>query len=69
VEQGTPKQFITFVRGAQRQGIEQALREVYHIGGFAELENRWQNFARRQAATITASSRDPASETNSSRRQ
>lgn len=69
VEQGTPEQFITFVRGAQRQGIEQALREVYHIGGFAELENRWQNFARRQAATITASNRDPASETDSSRRQ
>ena len=69
VEQGTPEQFISFVRGAQRQGIEQALREVYRIGGFAELENRWQNFARRQAATITASNRDPASEIDSSRRQ
>ena len=39
VEQGTPEQFIAFVRGAQRQGIEQSLREVYHIGGFAELES------------------------------
>lgn len=69
VKQGTPEQFITFVRGAQRQGIEHSLREVYHIEGFAELENRWRNFARRQAATVTASNRDPASETDPGRRQ
>ena len=69
VEQGTPEQFISFVRGAQRQGIEHSLREVYHIGGFAELENRWESFARRQAATITASNRDPASENDASGRQ
>jgi hypothetical protein len=69
VELGTPEQFITFVRGAQRQGIEQSLREVYHIEGFPELENRWQTYALGQVETITASSRDAASNTDPSRRQ
>jgi hypothetical protein len=68
VEQGSPEQFVTFVRGAQRKGVESALREFYHIEGFAELENRWQSFARRQAAEITASSRE-ASEADPVRRQ
>jgi hypothetical protein len=58
VEQGSPEQFISFVRGAQRKGVEIALRESYHIDGFTELENRWQIFARRQAAEIATSSRD-----------
>ncbi|MGZ3430633.1 MAG: peptidase MA family metallohydrolase [Isosphaeraceae bacterium] len=58
VEQGNPEQFVSFVRSAQRKGVEIALRESYHIEGFAELENRWQTFARRQAAEITTSSRD-----------
>jgi hypothetical protein len=69
VEQGTPEQFIAFVRGAQRQGVEHSLREVYHIQGFAELETRWQTYARRQAATITASSRNAATGSDTTRRQ
>jgi hypothetical protein len=66
---GTPEQFIRFVRSAQRGGVESALREVYRIDDFAMLEDRWQTFARRQVAEITASNREPASETNPSRRQ
>jgi hypothetical protein len=62
VEQGTPQQFVSFVRTAQQKGIEIALREVYGIEGFAELENRWQNFARQQIAAVTASNREPSSE-------
>jgi hypothetical protein len=50
VEEGTPVQMIRFVRESGRKGIEAALREVYHIGGFAELEERWQAFARQQLA-------------------
>jgi len=68
VERGSPEQFVGFVRGAQRKGVEIALRESYHIQGFAELENRWQTFARRQAAEIATSSRD-ASEADPVRRQ
>jgi hypothetical protein len=69
VEQGTPEQFVTFVRGAQQKGVEESLRSVYKIAGFSELENRWQTFARRQAGEATASSRGAGSETESTRRQ
>src|SRR5262249_11374377 len=50
VEQGTPEQLIKFVRESGRKGIEPALREIYHIGGYSELEERWQAFARQQLA-------------------
>jgi hypothetical protein len=66
---GTPEQFVSFVRGAQRNGIEESLRTVYRIDGFAELEDRWQDFARRQAGEITASSRDSGTATDTSRRR
>jgi hypothetical protein len=69
VEQGTHEQFVSFVRGAQREGIEGSLQSVYNIAGFAELENRWQTFARRQVAEVTASSRGVGSETDATRRQ
>jgi len=69
VAQGSPEQFVGFVRGAQRKGVEIALRESYHIEGFAELENRWQTFARRQAAEIAASNRDAPSASNRTRRE
>ena len=68
VEQGSPERFVSFVRGAQRKGIEIALRESYQIDGFAELENRWQTFARRQAAEIATSSRDTPSTLNGIKR-
>jgi hypothetical protein len=62
VEQSTPEQFVSFVRAAQREGVEQALRELYHIEGFPDLETRWRNYARRQIATVTASKdRQPGS--------
>jgi hypothetical protein len=69
VQQGTPAQFISFVRGAQQKGIDTALREVYHMEGSSELEQRWQTFARRQAAEIAASNRNSASGIDPVRRQ
>ena len=69
VQQSGHEQFVSFVRGAQRKGVEVALRESYHIEGFAELENRWQSFARRQAAEIATSSRDASSASNGIRRE
>jgi hypothetical protein len=69
VSQGTPAQFIAFVRGAQDKGLDTALREVYHMEGSADLETKWQTFARRQAAEMTASSRGAATETDPVRRQ
>jgi hypothetical protein len=50
VEQGTPQQMIQFVRESARKGIEPALRDIYGLGGFAELEDRWRAFARQQLA-------------------
>jgi hypothetical protein len=68
VEQGGPEQFISFVRGAQRKGIEVALRETYHIEDFADLESRWQSFARRQAAEIAAAATEASSSSRNIRR-
>jgi hypothetical protein len=68
VELGSPEQFVRFVRGAQRRGVEIALRESYQIEGFAELENRWQTFARHQAEEIATSRRD-APENDPARRR
>jgi hypothetical protein len=65
VGQGTPQQFVSFVRTAQQKGVEIALREVYQIEGFPELENRWQNFVRQQIAAATASIREPSAELES----
>ncbi len=50
VERGTPEQLIQFVRESHRKGIEPALRDVYRLGGFADLQARWQAYAREQLA-------------------
>ena len=54
VRRGTPDQFIAFLKQAQRQGPEVALREIYQIEGFADLETQWRAFAQRQAAQIAS---------------
>jgi len=46
--------FIDFLKIAQNRGVEQALREVYALDGFSELEARWRDYARRQAERRTA---------------
>jgi hypothetical protein len=69
VELGTPGQFVSFVKSAQRQGVEQALRDVYQIEGFADLESRWQNYARRQIAQIAASKDGLAGATDGTQRR
>ena len=69
VELGSPEQFIRFIHNAQRQGIELALREVYHLDGFEALEQRWLTFARRQSAEITASRSGSGKDLELTRRQ
>ena len=51
VEQGSAEQLIKFVRESGRKGIEPALRDIYGLGGFAELQERWQAYAREQLAS------------------
>ena len=60
VEQGPPERFIQFVRDTQRVGTDAALRDVYQIEGLAALQDRWLDFARKQAAVDVASTRDAA---------
>jgi hypothetical protein len=66
---GTPEQFIKFVRGAQRSGVEQSMREVYNIAGFTELEDRWRTFARRQVTELASSEGNIESQADQSRRE
>lgn len=54
VRRGTPDQFIAFLKSAQRRGPETALREIYQIEGFADLETQWRAFAHRQASQIAS---------------
>ena len=75
VEQGPPEQFVQFVRDSQRDGIESALQSMYRIGGFAELQERWTEYARRQTNAIVREARrepkdqGPAAESNNEERR
>ena len=46
VEQGSPAQMLQFLQESQREGYETALRRVYQIDGFADLQRRWLAYAR-----------------------
>ncbi len=48
-EQGTPDQMLQFLQTSQREGYETALRRLYKIDGYADLQNRWLAFARSKA--------------------
>ena len=50
VSQGTPPQFVAFVKESQTLGIEPALRKSYGIKGFADLDRRWRSFAQEKVA-------------------
>ncbi|MGE3818913.1 MAG: hypothetical protein AB7I30_05715 [Isosphaeraceae bacterium] len=62
VESESPETFVRFVRSAQESGFEPALKQVYRIGGYDELQSRWLAFARSQArveVTASAEGGDP----------
>ena len=54
LERGTPEQLLRFVKAGQRHGYEQALREIYAIESWTELESEWQNFAGSQRLRLLA---------------
>jgi hypothetical protein len=64
VEQGTPAQFIQFVQGTQRNGLEAELKRVYRIDGFEDLQKRWLTYARDQSSDLTAGLPKPAESAN-----
>ncbi len=63
VEQGPPEKFVQFVQNSQRDGTEGALRGTYGIGGFAELQEKWTEYARQRLAPVKEASRDRGSQT------
>jgi hypothetical protein len=58
VEQGTPAQFVQFVKSSQRAGVENELRRVYRIEGFADLQKRWIAHVQAQDATLANAKRE-----------
>lgn len=61
--QGTPAQFVAFVKDAQQRGPDTALRATYRIAGFKDLDMRWRDHARREADRLATAADDPASTT------
>jgi hypothetical protein len=59
VEQGTPAQMIQFLQTSQREGYEPALRRVYKIEGFVDLQRRWSAYARSKAETRAVAASQP----------
>ena len=56
VELGTPQQFVSFVKAAQLNGTESALKQVYKIQGEADLQSKWLDYAKSQSSRALASS-------------
>ncbi|WP_337174009.1 hypothetical protein [Paludisphaera sp.] len=57
--QGTPAQFVAFIKDAQQRGPDTALRATYRIAGFKDLETRWTDHARREADRLAAAAEAP----------
>jgi hypothetical protein len=53
VEMGTPGQFVEFVQGSQRRGVEAELKRVYRIESFTDLQTRWLSYAQTNAKAAT----------------
>ncbi len=54
VAQGTPPQFVRFVKATQQTNIDTALRQHYKIDGVADLEARWKAHTRAALNPSTA---------------
>jgi hypothetical protein len=55
VRQGSPGQFVDFVRAAMNQGYDKALRQNYQIDSLVQLERQW-----RQAVMPATETPNPA---------
>jgi hypothetical protein len=58
VERGKPGQFIDFLQGSQRNGVEPELRRVYGFADYTDLQARWLAWARESSAARVASRRN-----------
>ena len=63
VEKGKPGQFIDFLQGTQRNGIEPELKRVYGLDGYAALQAEWLAYARESSSARLAAAKDRESRT------
>ncbi len=54
VDQGKPGQFIDFLQGSQRNGVEPELKRVYGFENYADLQARWLAYAKESSAARIA---------------
>ncbi len=59
-EQGSSAQILQFLQAAQREGYEPALRRIYQIEGYADLQDRWLAYAKAKVDRRTADAAPPA---------
>lgn len=52
MSQGTPAQFVKFLKDAQRRGPDAALQGAYQIDGVADLDRRWRDHAALEASRL-----------------
>jgi hypothetical protein len=52
MSQGTPAQFVSFLKDAQRRGADVALQGTYRINGVADLDRRWRDHAALEASRL-----------------
>jgi hypothetical protein len=60
IEQGTPTQMLQFLQASQQEGYELALRRIYKIEGYADLQDRWLIYAKSRIDRRTADAAPPA---------
>lgn len=71
VETGSPAMFVRLVQESQQKGFETALREIYAVSDFQELQTRWSAYARERTdaeVAVNASSDEPEKNADTSRR-
>jgi len=56
-QRGQPEQMLAFVHHARRAGYVEALKEIYDLDGFHELETAWRRFVRAEAEASRVSLR------------
>jgi hypothetical protein len=54
VDQGKPGQFIDFLQGSQRNGVESELKRVYGFENYADLQARWLAYAKESSSARIA---------------
>jgi hypothetical protein len=54
VDQGSPAQFIAFVKGSQKAGIDAELQRIYKISGVDDLQARWLTHVKQRSAAVAS---------------